>query len=113
MTQALVVSPDLLAVSNISSAAREAGWTIQSIASPADMVDKATADLRLLIIDLGNVQTPLGDLLQQARLLAPGVSILAFGPHVHGDLLQAASDAGCDLVCTRGEFMRRLPTFFA
>jgi hypothetical protein len=112
MTQALVISPDLMAVSSISSAARTAGWNMQSIGAVAELVEKITADLRLLIIDLGAVTTPLDELVQQARLLAPGVTIVAFGPHVQSQLLREAGDSGCDVVCTRGEFMRRLPDLF-
>jgi hypothetical protein len=112
MSSVLVLSPDLMAVSSISSAARQAGWTAQSIAQPAQVLDKTTADLKLLIIDLAAVQPPLKGLLEQARLLAPGVAVVAFGPHVQADLLQAAQEAGCDRVCTRGEFMRGLATLF-
>jgi hypothetical protein len=113
MSFALVLSPDLMAVSSISSAARHAGWTLQTIMQPSELLEKGTADLAILILDLAAIKQPLSEIVQQARLVAPGVSVIAFGPHVQGDVLREAADAGCDLVCTRGEFMRRLSTLFS
>ncbi len=112
MSSALVLSPDLMAVSSISSAARQAGWTLQTILQPAEMLEKGTADLAIVILDLTAIRHPLSEIVQQARLVAPGVSVIAFGPHVQEDALREAADAGCDLVCTRGDFMRRLSTLF-
>jgi hypothetical protein len=37
------------------------------------------------------------------------VRCLAWGPHIARDLLQAARDAGCDEVLTRGAFDHALP----
>ena len=37
------------------------------------------------------------------------IATLAFGPHVHTDLLEAAQAAGCDQVMPRSKFSARLP----
>lgn len=39
----------------------------------------------------------------------PRVRVLAFSPHVHRDLMQAARDAGADEVLPRGAFAANLP----
>jgi hypothetical protein len=43
-------------------------------------------------------------------LVQPPKSIIAFGPHVHAEKLQAAEAAGCNLVLTRGQFDSEMET---
>jgi CheY-like chemotaxis protein len=45
------------------------------------------------------------------RLSEPRPKVIAFGPHVHEDRLQAARDAGCNLVLPRGQFFVQLERF--
>ncbi len=46
------------------------------------------------------------DCVRKGRETAP--AIIAFGPHVHENLLAAARAAGCDDVLSRGQFFGQL-----
>ena len=63
-------------------------------------------DLLLIDLDLGE---PALDLIQQARSHDAELPILAWGPHVAVDLLNAAGQAGASEVMTRGSFTAKLP----
>ena len=63
----------------------------------------------LVILDLGMPGLDVRGVVARLRALrVPAAKIIAFGPHVHEALLQAARDAGCDTVLARGQFYARL-----
>jgi hypothetical protein len=60
---------------------------------------------QLLIVDLSHPGIDLAALMDQLRpVLSPTTATLAFGPHVHKDLLAAATAAGFGSVISRGQF---------
>lgn len=75
-----------------------------------DCVDdgKANGAVALLLIDL-DIGEPALELIQQARLHAPELPIITWGPHVAVDLLKSAGEAGASEVMTRGSFTSKLP----
>ena len=89
---ALVVAAD---VENAGAAASEA------------LYDLAILDLSIPRLDVRRIVERLKAQPQPPR------SILAFGPHVHEGLLQAARDAGCDRVLSRGQFYAQLDEILA
>lgn len=75
-----------------------------------DRVDdgKPNDPVALLLIDL-DLGEPVLELIQQARSHDADLPILAWGPHVAVDLLNAAAQAGASEVMTRGSFTAKLP----
>lgn len=104
----LLISTDLMATSKADGAAARTGVTLRSIA-PNGAVELARAESpRLVILDLTASIADIAQLVTDLREAAPEARIIAFGPHVHEVKLQAAQDAGCDQVLTRGQFHKQL-----
>jgi DNA-binding response OmpR family regulator len=105
----LLVSADLMIVSQVDSTARKQGGTVRAVASgeAAASAAKETA-VSLIVIDLGNAAVDVSSLVAQLRAAQPAARIVAFGPHVHEAKLAAARDAGCDEVLSRGGFLSLL-----
>jgi DNA-binding NarL/FixJ family response regulator len=62
----------------------------------------AAAGADVVIVDLARF----ADAVAEIRAHAPEARIVAFGPHVEGELLQDARDAGADAVLPRSQFFR-------
>lgn len=104
--QVVLLSNDLMFTSKIEGAVRSLGgrlYTTSDTQASANFASSETATL--LIIDL---TLPGVDLAQLLQSLPESVRTLAYGPHVHEAKLAAASEAGCDLVVSRGELDRKL-----
>lgn len=100
---ALLITTDLMATSSSEGDARRVGVEL-AIVAPGRAIESAGVETRLAAIDL---TAPIGDLpalVEGLRSAAEGVTLVAYGPHVHEARLQAARDAGCDLVISRGQF---------
>lgn len=68
----------------------------------------AASEARFIAIDLSAPIADLPGLVAQLRDASPSATLLSYGPHVHEARLQAARDAGCDLVISRGQFHKQL-----
>jgi CheY-like chemotaxis protein len=83
------------------------GAEVRVAMSPTDLL--AAAGQALVILDLESPGADPAELMPRLRALnPPPVKVIAFGPHVHTARLQAARDAGCDEVLTRGQFYAQL-----
>lgn len=103
---ALLITADLMASSAAEGAARAAGATLR-VTAPAQAIDAARESApRVAAIDLTAKVDDLAALVAELREAAPGVALVAYGPHVHEARLAAAQEAGCDLVMSRGQFHR-------
>ncbi len=73
-------------------------------------VVRTVADLEpgasMLLVDLEAEAAV--DAIERCRTMVPTPRIVAFGPHVRGDLLAAAREAGADEVLARSAFVARL-----
>lgn len=123
---------DLVWATRIKSTAEAVGLSARPVRS-VDMLRERFADspVTSLIVDLaGDVELGL-DLIRAARAhespqaatttggggaeaapqgtAAPRLRIIAFGPHVEREALQAARSAGADEVLPRGAFANNLP----
>jgi len=107
---AIFLSGDLLFASKVAAAALRQGVMVETARTPAAVFAKAIGrPLELVIVDLGLPGLDLPALVRDIRALPEQPrAILAFGPHVHDRLLDAARDAGCDIVITRGQFHAQL-----
>ncbi|MEL7473039.1 MAG: hypothetical protein AAGK04_06960 [Planctomycetota bacterium] len=105
---------DLLWASKIKGVAEDLGVPCRPVRS-VEMLESRLADseVRALILDLDAPERAWA-LLEALDSREGGaevarVRVLAFGPHVAKDLLQAARDRGADEVLTRGAFDHALP----
>jgi hypothetical protein len=109
------VSSDLMAASRVEGSATRLNVPLRTAMS-MESAAASTADgkVELLIIDLASIRTNIAAAVSLLRIVAaPPARILAFGPHVHARMLDAAKDAGCDEVITRGQFFSGLDAILA
>jgi len=101
----LLLSADLMCSSRVCGAAERIGSGALTASSTAMLLEQLPSEsLTLVVLDLNTPGLDVSELVPQVRRAAPSLPILAFGPHVHSQRLQAASESGCDLVVSRGQF---------
>lgn len=105
----VLCSQDLMVVSHAQGAATPAGAKFHVVSSSSQIAELSGAEhVSLVVLDLSMPSldvAALVSLLRQGSADAP--RIVAFGPHVHKERLDAARQAGCDEVLSRGEFFAR------
>lgn len=94
MTAVAAYTPDLLDRSKIASALRGTRF----VADPEALA--GLADVELVIVDLSKA----GVLEALPRIVAGGVPVVAYGPHIDIRALDSATAAGCSRVMPRSEF---------
>ena len=105
---ALHVTNDLLFSSQVQSAADQIGVTLNVVRSAAELSRFLDAgDVQLVILDLTSSDCEPDKLLPPLRR-PECPHVVAYAPHVMKARLQAARDAGCDQVLTRGQFHARM-----
>ncbi|MEI7861742.1 MAG: hypothetical protein WCJ21_03895 [Planctomycetota bacterium] len=110
----LLVSADLLGMSQFAGLATRLPATVETLASPAGQPRGEAFDL--LVLDLA-IPRPAATLVAEARTLlethqnatGPSARLLAYGPHVARERLEEARRAGADLVVSRGQIFGDLP----
>lgn len=125
---AIALITDLIFATKIKSTADEVGIPLSIVQSPEALEAAAAAGLNFAIIDLNAEgidpirairrckdasvqhvdQTATSPDETSARPM-----VIAFGAHVQKDLIQAAEQAGADLVLPRSRFSAELPDLFA
>jgi DNA-binding NarL/FixJ family response regulator len=101
----LLLSTDLMLGSQVSGAAARTGASVQSFGSAEKLLERLIADeAALVILDLGLSTPNVATLVATIRQRSPSAKVIAFGPHVHKQRLEAAAAAGCDQVMSRGQF---------
>jgi len=105
---------DLMFGSKVAATARAHGLEVRGARSVAGMRDAAGTP-RLVVVDL-EAEVPDGDpldVVRDALRRTPRPRIVAFAGHLLVDRLDAARQAGADLVMTRGGFASRLESLMA
>ena len=90
-------TPDLMTRVRLESRWRTAGATV-TCGGEADTPD-------MVVVDLGAGGA---DAVARWRRRCPEATIVAFGPHVEGEVLKAARRAGADDVVVRGRVAERV-----
>lgn len=106
MLKLVLVSGDLVLAARLEGAAQKCGLTLASALGHDAAVAACGADCRLALIDLRSPGLDVAALVEDLRRQASHAAIVACGPHVHEQSLEAARQAGCDLVVTRGQLQR-------
>jgi DNA-binding NarL/FixJ family response regulator len=109
MAAVLFLTSDLMFSSRVVGAARTSGVAVELVADPAAVPNKLTADCRLALIDLTMERLNLPAAVQAIKAGAPATKVVAYGPHVDEAALADATEAGCDVVLTRGQFNKQYP----
>ncbi|MCE9553215.1 MAG: response regulator [Planctomycetes bacterium] len=101
----ILVSNDLMAASNIRGAAQALQITLTvtgNIDAVLSQCNEGSVDL--VILDLSTPGLDPEAVLPRLRSAErPPGAVVAFGPHVHQQRLEKATEAGCDEVLTRGQ----------
>lgn len=105
----LLLTTDLLLASRIQTAAAGAGVSLQSVLSVDQLaMIWRTAPVTGLLLDLEHPGLHLNELLPRIPR-RDQYWVVAYGPHVHQQRLDAARAAGCDEVLSRSRLDRDLP----
>lgn len=102
-----LVSDDLIFASRITGTARDLGLQMLTFRS-AQALREAGQSPRCVVLDLANPGLDLGGLVAHLKKQSPPPLIVAYGSHVDTATLQAARDAGCDVVWPRSKFVQEL-----
>lgn len=88
--------------------------SVEMLQKRLDRVDdgKANDSVVLVLVDL-DIGEPALTLIAAARSHDPALPVVAWGPHVAVDLLNAAGQVGATQVMTRGSFTQKLPEIIA
>ncbi len=107
MAMVLVLTSDLAVASFVRGAIAQSGGEC-GVALDADSLFKKLAESvepPLVIVNLETRGLVIAELLTLLNAAAvPPSAVIAFGPHVHEERLQAARDAGCTEVVSKGKF---------
>jgi CheY-like chemotaxis protein len=112
----LVFVTDLFFDARIREVAGQLGVEVE-IARDAGVLQARARELRpgLVLVDLhargGDAVTGIAGL--RADPATSGLRVVAFVSHVKEDLIAAAEAAGADLVLTRGQLTKKLPSILA
>ncbi len=110
-----LLTGDLMFSSRVTGTASQLGLEVAVLATATAVLEQcADQQVSLLIIDLSHAGGDIQSLIKQ--LEATGTrpkTVLAFGPHVQTARLEAARQAGCDQVVSRGQFNAGLRDFLA
>ena len=100
------LTTDLMFFSRVVAVAAENKWDLLALSTMEEAVYRAgEKPASLVLIDLTTRDLDLPALLADLKALdPPPQAFVAFGPHVHKSQLNAAREAGCDEVLTRGQF---------
>ncbi len=105
---------DLIFATKLSATATAVGTTVTIVRTLEELGGQLdSAAVELVIVDLSAGRDDPLEAIALARAAAPTVRIVAFGPHVEGDLMNGARQRGADTVLARSAFVRKLPELLA
>jgi DNA-binding NtrC family response regulator len=111
----VLLSGDLMGASRIEGAARLAGIPYRMVGTvDAVLAACAATPVSIVAVDLATAGIEVAALVNGLKQQAARVpTVIAYGPHVHEAVLEAAQAAGCDQVLSRGQFMSQVDAIFA
>jgi CheY-like chemotaxis protein len=107
----LLLCDDLIFASRITGTGRAQGLIIKQVRSQSELETLARQQTpSCVLIDLANAGLVITDLVHKLRACETSPYLVAFGSHVDAATLNAARQAGCDLVLPRSKFVQELAT---
>lgn len=103
----LLVSSDLMASSRLAGVARGLGDTLDVRAALA-AADADAAPYDVVLLDIQSCPDAAAAIVRGRAWAGQGGAVIAFGPHVWKDRLDAAVAAGADAAASRGEVLEGL-----
>lgn len=102
----LVISTDLLFADSLCQRARLQGKSLEMRSFERVSQEASSEAISLILIDLSSLSGAVAEAILSLKTIFPAAKLIAFGPHVHLPLLEAATAAGCDEVLTRGQMQQ-------
>lgn len=103
----LALPADLIFGARIRATAESTGANVLIAKNPADLIEKAAAQPRLIILDLDRRGLEIGAVIPALKA-ASSAPILAYVAHTETMKIQQAKQAGADKVIARGAFANQL-----
>lgn len=104
----LLVSSDLMASSRLAGVVRGLGDTLD--VRPSVPAENAHAPAyHAVLLDIQSCPDPAAAIVGSRACVGQGGAVIAFGPHVWRERLDAALTAGADVAASRGEVLEGLP----
>lgn len=104
------LNKDLMAQSQVSSAAKKLGKALKSVSHLEKAVEMiANETVEALIVDLQTPGLAVEALISQLNHLERRPTTIAFAQHVQVGLLESAKSEMIDSLLTRGQFMNGIP----
>jgi ActR/RegA family two-component response regulator len=108
---AILLSDDLIFTSRVTGTARDLGLSVAPARTVAAVLDLARRQPPVcVILDLALAGQELPALMADLARLPRRPRTVAYGSHVDTASLNAAREAGCDVVLPRSRFVSELPT---
>ncbi|HEY6564663.1 MAG TPA: hypothetical protein VIY86_09220 [Pirellulaceae bacterium] len=105
----IVLSNDLRTTSRICADSVAAGWEASTCLAWDPLHEQMeTVQPDVVLLDLASIPAHPSEIQRLKAVARGGTRLIAFGPHVQTEKLQAARDAGCDHVVTNGQIHRDL-----
>ena len=110
----LFLSSDLMFGPRVTHAAAMHGSSVKTVLSPGKLEDELQQGIyELAILDLSCSLFEPAVVFEIIASSGQQIKTLTFGPHVQGEKLVGARQAGFDEVMTNGQFNQNLSEFFA
>src|SRR5262249_6383212 len=111
MALGLLLSDDLIFTSRITGTAQLHGLTVKPAKDTQGLLALAKQHApTCVIVDLANPGLDIVALIEWLRdNCEPRPRVIAYGSHVHAEVLKKARQAGCDDVMPRSKFVEELP----
>jgi hypothetical protein len=106
----LMLSGDLMFSSRVKASVQRAGKRFQLSGS---LPDGELDSIAFVIVDLSTRSGVLPGIAEQCAARCPSAKLIAYGPHVQVDKLEAARAAGIGTVMTNGQFDREMSRMFS
>lgn len=112
----LLLTKDLFFLPTVKAEAQQHGFQVrcESSLKPPPATPPADEKVGVCVVDLNCAPLhELPDLFSRLRDVYPQAKLIAFGPHVQIERLNAAKHAACDAVLTRGQVTGQLGKLLA
>lgn len=104
----LVLCDDMIFTSKIVGTARAHGLGMRSVATVARLFEQLDESVCGVVLDLHNPSLQIAETMMELRNQSHQLYVVGFGSHVDTATLQAARQAGCNLVLPRSKFVEDL-----